>query len=252
MKINVYVSFLLLIAICGCMNEEKIEKKSFTIHTIGDSTMATKQNSARPEEGWGEEIINHIVDTSLVHHINYAVNGRSTKSFLAEERWKTVKKNIVVGDYVLIQFGHNDQKENDSTRYTNAFTTYKENLRLFIRESRELGATPILLTSIVRRNFNEYGVLIDTHGNYAEAVRQVAKEMNVKMVDAQVLTERLVLNYGPEASKKIYNYVPIGHINYLEGKSDDTHLCHFGAQKVAELIIEQLKTIDSKLNEAFK
>ena len=240
------IFLLVIIALClACSNEQK----ALTIHTIGDSTMANKSEKARPEEGWGEEIVSHIVDTSKVHHINYAVNGRSTKSFIDEGRWEEAKKNIVQGDYVFIQFGHNDQKSEDSTRYTNAQTTYKANLRTYVRESRALGAKPVLFTSIVRRNFNEHGVLIDTHGNYAEAVRQVATELNVPLVDAQLLSEKLVLSYGPEPSKQLYNHVAEGHPNYPLGKADDTHLNHNGAVAIANLIVAELKQIDPILAE---
>lgn len=233
-------------------NDSNMLSDSFTIHTIGDSTMANKKASARPETGWGECLLSHIVDTAKVRHINYAINGRSTKSFLAEGRWENVKKNVKAGDFVLIQFGHNDQKDNDTMRYTNASTVYKANLKKFVAESRALNATPILLTSIVRRNFNEYGVLIDTHGYYPEVMRQVASEMNVALVDAQLISENLVLSYGPEKSRLLYNHVDAGHENYPDGKADDTHLNCFGASKIADLLVGALRQVDTRLASALK
>lgn len=252
LKSFVIAVFSLCLASCTASNEETQKVVGFTIHTIGDSTMADKAETARPETGWGEFITSHIVDTANVHHINYATNGRSTKSFLAEGRWAKALENIKQGDYVFIQFGHNDQKILDTLRYTNASTMYKENLRLFINESRNLGAMPILLTSIVRRNFNEAGVLVDTHGDYPEAMRQVAAEMNVPLVDAQLLSEKLVLAYGPEASCLLYNHVEAGHVNYPEGKADDTHLNSNGAKKIADIIIAEIKKVDARLDASLK
>jgi lysophospholipase L1-like esterase len=110
---------------------------------------------------------------------NHAVNGRSTKSFISEGRWQAVYDSLKPGDYVFIQFGHNDQKENDSSRYTNPHTAYRYNLIQFVEQTREKGAIPILFSSIARRNFNKEGTLIDTHDAYPLEVRLVAQEYNV-------------------------------------------------------------------------
>ncbi len=252
-KLYVYLLSTLALNACQQVAEQQEEKKeSVTIHTIGDSTMAQKKERARPETGWGECIINYVSDTSKVKVMNYAVNGRSSKSFIGEGRWDKVLANMKAGDYLFIQFGHNDQKEKDSTRYTNSSTMYKENLRRYVVEAREKGATPVLLTSIVRRNFNENGVLIDTHMSYPQAVREVAAEMDVLLIDAQLLTEKLVLAYGPVESVKLYNHVDVGHENYPDGKADDTHLNAYGACKIAGLIIEEMKNKDKSLAKLFK
>ncbi|MEC8884315.1 MAG: rhamnogalacturonan acetylesterase, partial [Bacteroidota bacterium] len=136
-----------------------------TLYLIGDSTMADKKNpEENPEHGWGQvlpELLNDAIEVS-----NHAVNGRSSKSFITEGRWETVLETLKKGDFVFIQFGHNDQKFKDSTRYTNPFTQYRYNLERYVKETREAGATPILMSSIVRRKFNEHGTLEDTHGNY--------------------------------------------------------------------------------------
>lgn len=214
--------------------------------------MAPKAEDKRPETGWGECIASYLISDSIKVN-NYAQNGRSTKSFINQGRWNEVKEKIKNGDFVLIQFGHNDQKEKDSTRFTNASTQYKVNLRQFINETREKGGIPILITSIVRRNFNEYGNLIDTHMGYPQAMREVAQETHTPLVDAQLITEQLVIAYGPDASTRIYNHIEPGtNDNYPNGNVDNTHLNSFGANKIADLIIRELKTKDKRLEAVFK
>lgn len=251
-KISALLFSSLVLGACQQVEEKKEEVKNITIHTIGDSTMAKKKADKRPETGWGECIINYLADTASVKVENYAVNGRSSKSFIGEGRWDKVVANMKEGDYLFVQFGHNDQKDQDSTRYTNSSTMYKENLRRYITEARDKGVTPVLLTSIVRRNFNEHGVLLDTHTTYPQAVREVAAEQGVLLIDAQLLSEKLVLAYGPEESIKIYNHVAVGHENYPDGFVDNTHLNAFGANKIAGLIIEEMKAKDERLKSIFK
>lgn len=220
--------------------------KQFAIHTIGDSTMATKAENKKPETGWGE-ILPQLFDSS-VDVFNHAVNGRSTRSFIAEGRWDKVVSELKKGDFLLIQFGHNDAKVQDSTRYSNAGTQYRANLKRFVTEARQKGAVPILLTSIMRRNFNEKGVLVDTHQNYPEVMRAVARETNTPLVDAQVLSEQLMVGYGTEASKQLFLHLaPSAHPNYPDGVADDTHLNETGARKIAILIANELVQMDKRL-----
>ena len=130
-----------------------------TLYTIGDSTMANKKDPDRnPEHGWAQMLQPFFNNDVIV--VNKAVNGRSTKSFINEKRWDSIYKVLKPGDYVFIQFGHNDAKVADSTRYTNPHTTYRHNLIRFVTETRAKGAFPILFSSIARRNFNEQGVHI--------------------------------------------------------------------------------------------
>ena len=220
--------------------------KPFAIHTIGDSTMATKSEGKKPETGWGE-ILPQLFDSSVVV-FNHAVNGRSTKSFISEGRWDKVLAELKKGDLLLIQFGHNDAKVQDSARYSNAGTQYRANLKRFVAEARQKGAVPILLTSIMRRNFNEKGVLVDTHQDYPEVMRAVARETNLPLVDAQLLSEQLLIAYGPEASKQLFLHLAPGeHPNYPDGVADDTHLNETGARKIAFLIANELVKKDKRL-----
>ena len=183
--------------------------KTKTIFMIGDSTMANKDISGdKQERGWGMMLQNYFDDGIIVD--NHAVNGRSSKSFINEGRWKAVLDRIMPGDYLIIQFGHNDEKT-DSARHTTPGTTFDANLRRFVMEAREKGATPILMNSVVRRNFSdsktavadddlrdnsskqlaEGDTLIDTHGEYLVSPRRVAKEMGVVFVDANKITHDL-------------------------------------------------------------
>jgi lysophospholipase L1-like esterase len=207
---------------------------------IGDSTMANKPLiRAQPERGWGQLL--PVYFETRVRIDNLAMNGRSSKSFRDEGRWQPVLEHLQPGDYVIIQFGHNDEKA-DPRRHTDAFGSFKENLERYVRETRENRANPILATPIVRRAFSNGSELTDTHGDYGVAVRQVAAELNVPLLDLQRDTEVLVLKLGPELSKRLYMWIEPGEYASLpEGKKDDTHLNPFGATRVCDLAIAEIK-----------
>lgn len=230
------LGFVILIAImfAAC----KVTDKPFAIYAIGDSTMANKKPEVYPETGWCQ-VLNQYFDNTVTVK-NHAVNGRSSKSFIDEGRWQAVFDSLIPGDFVFIQFGHNDEKDYDSTRYTTPFGTYAGNLERFVNESREKGAKPILFTSIVRRKFDENGRLTDTHGDYPEATRQVAKKLNVPLVDLQMLTEVWVNAMGDEPSKQMFLWTE-SNDQFPEGRKDDTHLSETGAKNVAKLALEDFK-----------
>ncbi|AVR45662.1 rhamnogalacturonan acetylesterase [Christiangramia fulva] len=223
-----------------------------TLYLIGDSTMADKKDpDVNPEHGWGQMLPELM--TSDIKVENHAVNGRSSRSFIDEGRWKTVKDKLQKGDYVFIQFGHNDEKIKDSTRFTNPYTQYWHNLEKFVQETREKGATPILLSSIVRRNFNENGVLVDTHGDYPLVTRLVAQKMDVPFIDMGWLTERLEMQYGPEGSKKLHLHLEPGDDPYEpKGRHDDTHLSELGATLEASLALKAAARQDLGLQKYIK
>lgn len=245
------VIILLLVVIQSCKiqeNQQKVEaQQQITIYTIGDSTMADKINpSENPEHGWVQVLPQFF--NSYVSIDNRAVNGRSTRSFIAEKKWEAVLKTLKKGDYVFIQFGHNDQKVNDPKRYTNPHSAYRKNLIKFVIETREKGATPILFSSIVRRKFNEYGTLVDTHGLYPMEMRLVAQQYGVEFIDLQYLTEQLEESYGVENSKRLHLHFEAGENSYYkEVKNDDTHLSKLGATEVSKLVINALKRSNSTL-----
>ncbi len=234
MKKNISLVFLLFFAFTACQPVEK----QFSIYTIGDSTMANKKADVYPETGWCQALPEFFDETVTIK--NHAVNGRSAKSFIDEGRWQILLDSLKPGDYVFIQFGHNDEKIQDSTRYTIPFGSYSKNLRRFVTESREKGATPILLTSIVRRKFDENGKLTDTHGDYPVATRMVTAELNVPLIDLQKLTEEWVNNLDNELSKAMFLWTEPND-KFPEGRKDDTHLSENGARQVARLAMEEAK-----------
>jgi lysophospholipase L1-like esterase len=232
--------FLMLITACSSSKLVNEELPSITIHTIGDSTMANKPNPAEnPERGW-VQMLTPFFNTQATL-FNHAVNGRSTKSFRELGHWQPVFETLKPGDYLIIQFGHNDAKETDPVRYTNPQTSYRHNLTRYVEEARSKGANPILCSSIARRKFNEQGVLLDAHGNYTLVARMVALEMQVPFIDLQYHTEQLELAYGVEASKKLHLHYAAGeHPYFPEGITDNTHLSELGATEIARLFVEEL------------
>lgn len=212
-----------------------------TIYGIGDSTMANKPlANENPERGWGQMLPQFLKDEVVFD--NRAVNGRSTKSFIDLKLWEAVYNSLKKRDYVFIQFGHNDGKFTDSIRYTNPHTAYRNNLIRFVTETRKKGAIPIIFSSITRRNFNEQGVLISTHGDYTLEARLVAQEYKVPFIDMEYYTEMLEMKYGPEKSKQLHLHYKAGENSFFpEGKEDNTHLNVKGATEIAKIAITELK-----------
>lgn len=204
--------------------------QAITIFTIGDSTMADKTlENDNQERGW-VQMLPMFFDANI-RIDNRAANGRSSKSFIDEGRWDKVISDVTEGDYVFIQFGHNDEK-NDGARHTIPGTTFDKNLQRFIEETRAKGGIPILFNSIVRRNFNENGILIDTHGDYLKSPQNVANEFDVFFIDLNKLTHNLVQNLGDVHSKAMYMWVG--------EKEDNTHLNINGAYQVAKLAAKSI------------
>jgi lysophospholipase L1-like esterase len=217
------------------------------LHLIGDSTMADKPTDPpNPEHGWGQMLPGFFRDPTQV--INYAVNGRSTKSFIDEGRWQKVVAALRPGDFVVIEFGHNDEKKEDPARYASPDGAYRDNLRRFIRETREHGATPLLATPVVRRKFDATGHLVDTHGAYPAAVRAVASEEKVPLLELERLTAELEQKAGPEESKKLHLWIPANaYARQPKGWQDDTHFSELGATKVAALAVQEFRRLDLPL-----
>ncbi len=219
------------------------DERQPSIYMIGDSTMADKPLfPSQPERGWGQLLPIYLKNPTAVH--NFARNGRSSKSFVKEGLWKKVVDSLQPGDWVIIQFGHNDQKKDSPERFVDAATEYRDYLRMFIQETRQKGAEPILATSIVRRRFGEDGKYVDTLGGYPEAVRIVGKETNTPVIDLNVRTQELLESYGPERSKSLFLHIDKGiFASAPDGKRDDTHLSSEGASRVAELALDELRRL---------
>ena len=207
------------------------------IFIAGDSTAATYDESRYPMQGWGHEL-GKFLDSDIAV-INKAICGRSTKSFIDEGRLLEIEKQIKKGDFLFIQFGHNDGKKEDETRYTRPFIEYKENLKIFIDTVRAKEGTPILLTSVCRRNFNKYEKLINTHGDYIQAMIETAQETNTALIDTHKMTQDFFNSIGAEKSKEYYAWFKPGiYENYPDGLEDNTHFNDKGVTAISKMIAE--------------
>ncbi|MFM6925743.1 MAG: glycosyl hydrolase family 28 protein, partial [Ferruginibacter sp.] len=214
--------------------------KKTTIFLVGDSTMADKPLDENPERGWGQFFPRYMTDEVEIQ--NHAVNGRSTKSFINEHRWDTVMSRLKAGDYVMIQFGHNDSKLEDSNRSAPAHTLYKENLVRFVNDVRSKGANPILITPVMRRKFDDAGKFVDQHGYYPEVVKEVAAMMNVPLIDLHKSSEALLVKEGVENSRRLFLNIPPNHFKNYKGKAEDnTHFSEYGASSMASLVCQSIK-----------
>ncbi len=255
---------ILFAALAMLVLTSSVKQKVTTIFVIGDSTAAKKDLSkGSPERGWGMALQCYF-DDQFIRVDNHAVNGRSSKSFIDEGRWEKVRSLIKPGDYVIIQFGHNDEKPK-SDRHTDPGSTFDYNLAKFVRETREQGGIPIIMNPVVRRNFAKKAAkndddeslrnttfkdapvqvegdsLVDTHGLYRVAPRDVAERMNCYFVDANKITHDLEQSLGVEGSKKLHMwYKPGEHPALPKGRQDNTHYNIYGAHQVASKLADAL------------
>jgi lysophospholipase L1-like esterase len=221
------------------------QQRKTKVFMIGDSTMANKEVKAYPETGWGMPFAYFFDSTIEVD--NRAKNGRSTRTFISENLWQPVVNALQPGDYVFIQFGHNDESKEKTDRYT-TIEQYKANLTRFITETRSKQATPILLTPVSRRKFDKDGKVMETHEEYSKAAREVAKETNTFLIDADEKSKALLQQFGAENSKWLFMQLDLGeHPNYPEGRNDNTHFNELGARKIAEIVLNDLKAQHSPL-----
>ena len=202
--------------------------------------MATKSRPTFPETGWGTPLSTFFDSTVVV--ANHAQNGRSTRTFLAENRWQPVVADLQPGDYVFIQFGHNDESANYPDRYTPP-EAYRQNLVKFVTETRSRRATPILLTPVTCRYFDQGGHIKETHAAYSAATLAVATEYHVLVVDLDKLSRELMQQLGDETSKLLFMHLAPGdHPNYPLGRADNTHFNELGARKIAQLVVNDLRS----------
>ena len=225
-------------------------KKKIKIFLAGDSTMSIKETKAYPETGWGMPFV-YFWD-STVQVVNRAKNGRSTKTFLSEGLWKSIYEEAREGDYVFIQFGHNDESKEKGERYATP-DTFKMILTRFIIETREKKAIPVLFTPVSRRKFDKEGKALPTHEIYSALVKEVAKEQNVLLIDLDEKSRALYQQFGVENSKLLFVQLKPGeHPNYPEGKEDNTHFNELGARLIAQLILGEIKIVVPELAEGWR
>ena len=203
-----------------------------TVFYIGDSTVTYNRVDSWPQQGMSNALGLYLKEgVTLSPH---GRNGRSTKSFLDERAFDAVIQKMQAGDFLLIQFGHNDEKD-DPLRHTDPQTSYKENLTFFIRRAREKGAYPVLITSIARRLFDEAGNFRPgSHGLYPEAVRELGRELGVPVADLTSITEEYLARVGDNPSK-----------GWFMWPKDNTHLKPEGAMIMASFLAQELRRMGS-------
>jgi lysophospholipase L1-like esterase len=235
--------FLCLVTFVSAVEAGESHGKIPTIYVIGDSTSAPYPPERHPLHGWAQ-VLQEYFDPARLRVDDRAKGGRSSKSFYDEGSWAPIREALRPGDWVFIQFAHNDQKEDDPNRFTDPATTFPEHLRRYVDETRAAGAQPVLLTPINRNRWASKRVMEDTHGDYPDATRKLAKEMGVPLIDLHKLTRKRFTRLGPERSAKLFlNLAPGEHPNYPEGKEDNTHLQENGAHEVCALAIKGIKRL---------
>lgn len=226
-------------------------EKQISVYIAGDSTACDYPPDRAPRTGWGQELGQFFTDRVAVR--NEAISGRSSRSFIAEGALDGILSRIKPNDYLFIQFGHNDAKQADPSRYTEPFTSYQENLLKYIQGARDKGAIPVLLSPISRFSFDASGKVRSTHGDYPRAMRQLAEREKVPFIDMTEKTRRLMEELGPEKSGRFFmNLKPGESPNYPDGSEDGTHLRLEGATAFARLVIEGIREAELPLAEFIK
>jgi len=211
-----------------------------TIYIAGDSTAAEKLAEKRPETGWGEKLQQYFVPSD-VRVEDDAKNGRSTRTFISEGLWQGIIDHMKPGDYVFIQFGHNDESKEKVDRYTPP-DDYRRNLALMVAQVREKKGFPVLLTPVYRRKFDEQRNVVDQHGVYPDIVRSVAAELRVPLIDMHRSSGALLQRIGPDSSVKLYLQLEPGeNPNYPQGVHDNTHFRPLGAELMAGLAVQGIR-----------
>lgn len=219
-------------------------KNKITIYIAGDSTAAVKTKDKRPETGWGEAFQPFFKENVRIE--NRALNGRSTKTFINQGHLADIEKSIQPGDYLFIQFGHNDQKIEDPERGTQPYGDYQENLLKFVDGARRKQAIPILLTPVTRRMFDSDNRIDSMSvGDFPKAMVNLAVKNNIAVLDIHKMTREFMDAAGKAESKEYYLHLAPGQSeNYPDGNNDNTHFNEKGAKAVAKLIITAIKESD--------
>ena len=219
------------------------------IYMMGDSTMKYNNIYTYPQMGWGQVL--HLFAKNDVLIIDHAENGRSTKSFIDEGRFDKMLNSLEKGDFVICSFGHNDEKINDSNRYTSPFGTYQENLKYFYDKVKEKDCHIVYTTPITRHKFID-GLCVNSHMEYPKAMMEFCTENNLTCIDLNNLTIDLYNKLGEEESKKFHMIFPANvYKNYSEGKDDHSHLVFNGAKMVCELFVSEIKKTLDPIKDCF-
>lgn len=232
---------LLLISSLSFFSFNPFQDKKVRIFLAGDSTCSIKEQKYYPETGWGMPFA--FFWNTDVEVINKAKNGRSTKTCITEGIWSSIMNEIKPGDYVFIQFGHNDEVPTKVNTYTTP-DQFKANLEKFVTETRNKSGNPILLTPVSRRSFDSLGVALQTHPEYSPYVIEISQKLNVPLIDLDAKSRAMYQQMGVEDSKLLFVQLKPGeHPNYPNGKIDNTHFNELGARLVAQLVLQEMKNL---------
>jgi len=209
---------------------------AITVFLAGDSTVTDQQ--IEPWAAWGQMLPAFFDSTVAI--ANHAESGETIKSFVGEHRFEKVMSLIKAGDYLFIQFGHNDQKIN--AEHTDAASGFKDYLRRFIADAKAKGALPILVTSMERRNFDSAGHIVPSLEGYPQAMREVGDELGIPVIDLNAMSVPFYEALGPETAKKAFVYFPADSFpGQPKALSDDTHFSTYGAYELARCVVEGIK-----------
>jgi lysophospholipase L1-like esterase len=224
-------------------------KKKIRVWLIGDSTVCDQPRERSPVTGWGTPFKDFFDSTVTV--MNMARGGRSTRTFISEGRWKAVFDSLEEGDYVLMQFGHNDEAK--EPQYKDRYTPvpdYKTNLIRFITDARSRKAIPVLVTPVTRLVFDAAGNIKETHQEYSAAVWEVGKQYNAPVIDLDERSRNLVQEFGPKYARVLYMQVDsLENPHYPAGRKDNTHFSEYGARRMAELVLAEIRKLNLELAE---
>lgn len=227
---------------CIATLEIKKAEDEITVYLAGNSTVVDQDDE--PWASWGQMIPKYFKQGVVIS--NQAESGLTLGSFLGSKRLKKVLSTMKAGDYLFIEFGHNDQKEKGPN--DGAYKSYSERFRTFISETRSKGGIPVIVTSTNRRSFGEDGKLINSLGDYPDAARQIAKELDVPLIDLNAMTKTFYEALGPEKSKKAFVIYPANaYPNQPQAFNDNTHFNGYGAYELAKCIVEGIKANNLKI-----
>ncbi|HWB92298.1 MAG TPA: rhamnogalacturonan acetylesterase [Puia sp.] len=230
----------LMALLCICMTIPPL-KKNIRVWMIGDSTMCTYTGDRSPITGWGMPFADFFDSTVSIH--NMARGGRSTRTFISEGRWDSVADSLAEGDYVLIQFGHNDEAK--EPQYRDRYTPvpdYIVNLRRFVAETLAKKAHPVLITPVTRMSFDLTGHNRETHAAYTAAVWQVGRDTKTPVIDLDSLSRQLLDELGPKCAKLLFMQLDsMENPHYPAGRHDNTHFNELGARRMAELVLAEIR-----------
>lgn len=222
-----------------------------TVFLCGNSTVVDQQ--AEPYASWGQMIPRFFSDKVSI--ANYAESGLSANTFIGGNRLEKIKTQMKEGDYLFVEFGHNDQKQKGPGK--GAYYSFAYYIKMYIDEARDKGAIPVIVTPTRRRRFDKNGKIMDTHGDFPKALREIAARENVPVIDLQDMTKTMVEAYGEEESKHVYMYCPANtYPNQAREMKDNSHFGVFGAYEIAKCVAEGVKEaklpIASDLRSDFK